>query len=97
MAALLAGVGPAADLRYLVTGDFTEPALARAASAALAPPQAAEIPAAFSRLAAAGFDPRPFDAALGRAGLPQQSPAPPGSPAQPLADRDWVALQGICG
>jgi hypothetical protein len=97
VAALLAGAGPAADLRYLVTGDFTEQALARAAEAAIVPPQASEIPPAFSRLAAAGFDPRPFDAALGRAGLPQANPAPPDPPAQPLADQDWVALQGICG
>ena len=93
-ASLLAAAGPVADLRYLATGRFDEPALARATAAALAPPQAPEVAAALARLAAARLDPAPFAAALAAAGLPPGAPAV-AEPA-PIAERDRVALRAIC-
>jgi hypothetical protein len=93
LAALLQGAGTARALRYVLTGELDDPALAAAAAPA---PAAAEAAPALARLTAAGLDPRPFAAALARTGL--AVPAPPPAAASPaLADQDWVALQGICG
>jgi hypothetical protein len=92
LAALLQGAGTARALRYVLTGELDDPALAAAAAPA---PAAAEAAPALARLTAAGLDPRPFAAALARTGL--AVPAPPPAAASPaLADQDWVALQGIC-
>ena len=90
--ALMRDAGPAATLRYVLTGDFTDEGLARAAEAALAPPTPEEIPPAMARLAAAGIDARPFAAAMGLTGLP-----PPAAAEPLLSDRDWADLRGICG
>jgi hypothetical protein len=94
---LLRSAGAARDLRYVLTGELGEAALARAAAAAPAPPSPAEAGPALARLADAGLDPRPFAAALARAGVAVPLPAVPAAPAPALADQDWVALQGICG
>ena len=90
--ALMRDAGPAATLRYVLTGDFTDEGLARGAEAALAPPTPEEIPPAMARLAAAGIDARPFAAAMGLTGLP-----PPAAAEPLLSDRDWADLRGICG
>jgi hypothetical protein len=44
VAELLANAGPAADLRYLLTGSFDDAAIARAAAAAILPPVTPDPP-----------------------------------------------------
>jgi hypothetical protein len=97
VAALMAGIGPLEDLRYVLTGEVGYGALAAAATDALAPPTQAEATAALDRLSARGIDPNAFTEAMHRAGLdtPYRDPAGPREPL--LADQDWVALKGICG
>jgi hypothetical protein len=92
---LMDAAGVAAGLRYVLTGRLSEAALARAARAALAPPGPEEALAAVERLRAADLPTAPFADGLRRAGLE----APPASAegAAALSDRDWVALQGLCG
>jgi hypothetical protein len=92
---LAAAVGPAAALRYVLTGELSEAALARATRAALSSPEPEEILAAYERLRTAGLATGPFADGLRRAGVE----APPGTAegAAALSDRDWVALQGLCG
>ena len=92
--ALLAGAGPVAGARYLLSGAFDDAAIAHAAEAALVPPSAAEAGPALARLAAAGIDPRPFAAALAAVGLPVDLPPDGGAPA--LSDRDRAALGALC-
>jgi len=92
---LMRAAGPLASLRYVFTGRLSEAALARAAAAALAPPAPEEIAAAFDRLRGAGLATAPFADGLRRAGLDAPPAVADGAPA--LADREWVALQGLCG
>lgn len=96
-AGLLTGAGPVSDLRYLVTGDFTDAALARAAAAALEPPSAEELPGAFARLAAVGLDARPFAAAADAAGLPRATARPAPAGAVPVSTAEREALRRVCG
>jgi hypothetical protein len=96
--ALLRAAGPLADARYFLSGEFSEPALARAATAAVAaPPVPAEAAAALDRLAAAGVEPGPFAASLAAAGIAAPAPSEPAEAGPALDGRDRLALRGICG
>lgn len=92
---LMDAAGPAGSLRYVLTGRLSQAALDRAAAAAMAPPSAEEIGAAYERLRGAGLPTAPFADGLMRAGLP----APPASTegAAALPARDWAALKRLCG
>lgn len=92
---LMAAVGPVANLRYVFTGEISDGALSRATGALFAPPTPEEIVAAFERLKAANLPTAPFADGLRRAGLEAPPAETEGAPA--LSDRDWVALQGLCG
>ncbi|MBP7001254.1 hypothetical protein [Amaricoccus sp.] len=92
---LMAEIGPVADLRYVLTGRLSEAALGRAIVAAMAPPTPVEIEAAFERLRVAGLPTAPFADGLRRAGHDAPPASAEGKAA--LSDRDWVALQGLCG
>ncbi len=96
---MLQGAGPLAGLRYVLSGDIGELALSRAAEAALAAPDPAEVAPALLRLQDAGLDPQPFLAAVSRT-----APAPGaagGVTARPGGvapdDPDWIAMRKICG
>lgn len=92
---LMDAVGPVASLRYVLTGQLSEAALGKAIDDALAPPAPLEIEAAFERLRGAGLPTAPFADGLRRAGLEAPPASAEGRAA--LSDRDWVALQGLCG
>lgn len=92
---LMEAVGPATALRYVFTGEIADAALARAARAPFVPPAPEEIDAAYELLRAADLPTAPFAAGLRRAGLAAPPGVTGGAPA--LSDRDWVALQGLCG
>lgn len=92
---LMDAVGPAASLRYVLTGQLSEAALGRAIADAVAPPAPVEIEAAFERLRGAGLPTAPFADGLRRAGFEAPPASAEGKAA--LSDRDWVALQGVCG
>lgn len=87
--------GPAASLRYMLTGRLSQSALDRVAAAALAPPTAEEVGAAYERLRAAGLPTAPFADGLLRAGIPAPPASTEGGVA--LAPGDWAALRGVCG
>ncbi len=91
---LMAAAGPVASLRYIFTGRLSDAALARAAAAALAPPTAEDVAAAYGRLRDAGLATAPFADGLRRAGLAALPGAPDGAPA--LDAGDWAALKGLC-
>lgn len=92
---LMAAVGPLANLRYVFTGEISDRALSRATRKLFDPPAPQEILAAFERLKAANLPTAPFAVGLRRAGLEAPPAETEGAPA--LSDRDWVALQGLCG
>ncbi len=92
---LMQAVGPAASLRYVLTGKLGDGALGRAARATLAPPLPQEIDAAYERLRGAGLATAPFADALRRFGI--EAPPATVEGAAALPDQDWVALRGLCG
>ncbi|MCB1352361.1 MAG: hypothetical protein KDK03_06465 [Rhodobacteraceae bacterium] len=104
---LMETVGPAQNLRYVLTGEIGATALAHAADAALTPPTPAEVAEAIARLARLGIDPAPFEAALARRDLLPRTgteDAPAFTPAaartrgsKPLLPKqDWSALKAVC-
>jgi hypothetical protein len=96
--ALLRAAGPLADARYFLSADFSEPALGRAAEAAVAaPPVPAEAAAALDRLAAAGVESGPFAASLAAAGIAAAAPSEPSEAGPALGGRDRLALRAISG
>lgn len=91
---VMQAAGPAASLRYILTGRLSEAALDRVAAAALGPPTPEETEAAYERLRGAGLPTAPFADGLLRAGFPAPPAATEG--AAPLSARDWAALKRLC-
>jgi hypothetical protein len=91
---LMDDVGSVAALRYVFSGALNEAALARATRAALAPPDPADVAAAYDRLEAAGIATAPFADGLRRFGFDAPPGVTEGAPA--LGPADWAALKRLC-